>query len=890
MKVQHDNRFSLMRSIVFIFSILFVGLSAIGQDVVDYSKPRNYEIADIKVSGVKYLHPDLLINISGLKVGNTIAIPGDDITKVIEKFWSQKLFSDVQVFITKTEGNKAWLEIQLKERDRISSYTLNGVRKAEKQDLDDKLQIRRGSQITPNVLNNIDHILSKHYIEKGFLNVDVQFTQREDTLQENRVILDINVEKNKKVKIKEIEINGNTAFTDKRLRRVLKNTKQKDINIFKGSKLKKEEFKEDKGSLRTFYNKNGYRDFKLLSEQIVSVDDNNIKLILNIEEGNQYYFGDIQWVGNTKYPDRVLNKVLGISSGDVYNQALLDERLSTDDDAVTSLYMDDGYLFFSANPVEVNIESDTINFEMQIYEGQQARINSIIIKGNTKTNEHVVRRELRTVPGDLFSKTLLIRSVRELAALGHFNPENIVPNPIPNQSDGTVDIEYNLEERSNDQLEVSAGYGALGPVGTIGLRFSNFAIGSLFDKEAWQPLPTGDGQTLSLRAQLSGRGSQSYNISFVEPWFGGKKPNSFSFSVFYNIYDQAAQIERYRRTNPTLYNYYQGLTTSGSKFNSIGFSLGLGRRLKFPDDFFTLFNEVSYQRYDLKDYYSIINNGIINNLSFNTTLSRNSQDQMIYPRSGSSFSLALMLTPPFSMFKEDKFWKLDQNAIDNIEDELRAEYDKANGIGQWDSYQNRQAQIDASVLEDEKELRYKWLEYHKWTFKSAWYKSIVGNLVLSTRAEYGHLGMYNRSLGHSPFEKFALGGDGLSGYSITGTDIVALRGYDDRILTPRNADGSENGNIYVKYTMELRYPVTLNPSATVFGLVFLEAGNAWANFRDVDPFKVKRSVGVGVRAFLPMFGLLGIDYGRAIDDVFDANGNPVRTEKNQFHFMIGQQF
>jgi len=476
------------------------------------------------------------------------------------------------------------------------------------------------------------------------------------------------------------------------------------------------------------------------------------------------------------------------------------------------------------------------------------------------------------MPGDLFSRTKLIRSVRELAALGHFNPETISPNPLPNPSDGTVDIEYTLEERSNDQLEVSAGYGGYGAVGTIGLRFSNFSTRTFFDKEAWKPLPRGDGQTLSLRAQLNGAGYQSYNLSFMEPWFGGKKPNSFSFSVFYNIVDYQRQRQQIARRNPT----YRLLGTSDSRFEAIGASVGLGRRLSWPDDFFSHYHEISIQKYDLENYnISSIQNGEVHNLSLRNTLSRNSLDQNIYPRRGSNFSLTLQLTPPYSLFKDDKFWKLEETERDEL---IQAQ--NPDGLETFNE--------DAAVSIEETARRFRWLEYHKWTFKAAWYITLTGNLVLSPRVEYGHLAMYNRSVGHSPFEKFAVGGDGLSGYSITGTDVIALRGYANRSLTPIDDRNNENGNIYTKYTLEMRYPFTLNPSATVYGLAFLEAGNAWSEFSEFDPFLVRRSAGVGIRAFLPMFGMLGIDWGYGFDEF--VNANRAFGGKGEIHFILGQQF
>jgi len=803
-------------------------------EVVDYSNPKEYIIADVTVSGVEFIQKEVLVSLSGFKVGELITVPGDQITKVIKKFWDQGLFSDVKITATKIEGKKIWLNIYLKERPRMASIRIDGISKSENQDLMEKLNLRIGSQVTDDVLNNMKRIIKGHFVEKGFLNVSTEVEQTRDSVRINMVNVHVTISKNERVKIDDIVFHGNQIFSDKRLRRVMKNTKKKNWNIFKSSKLIKEEYKEDRESLLSFYNENGYRDAKLLRDSLVILNDKRVLLHLFIEEGTKYYFGDISWIGNTIYPSEVLNNVLGIEKGDVFNQSVLDERLLMDEDAVNSLYLDHGYLFFDVTPVELLVSGDTINYEMRIYEGKQARINKVIIQGNTVTNEHVARRELRTYPGDLFSKQDIIRSVRELAQLGHFDPEQIEPEPIPNQADGTVDLKYKLVEKPNSQFEISGGWGMGMLVGTIGLRFPNFSISNFFNWKRWRPVPTGDGQTLSLRAQSNGRYYQSYNISFIEPWFGGKKPNSFSVSFYHTI------------MNPSYYSYYSNFNELSDRFLKItGASIGLGRRLKWPDDFFTLFNELSFQRYNLKDYqgYFLFSNGKANNLSISTNFGRNSVDQPIYPRRGSSFSLSIQLTPPYSLI---------------------------NGK----SYEN--------VSDQEK---YNWIEYHKWKFKSDWYLSLAGNLVLYTRAHFGYLGHYNDEIGPSPFEGFDLGGDGLTGYNLYGRETIALRGYENSSLTPV-VNGSKSGNVYNKYTVELRFPFTLNPQATVFGLAFLEAGNAWYSIDEFNPFLVKRSAGVGLRAFLPMFGLLGIDWGYGFDEI---PGRP-SANKGQFHFTIGQQF
>ncbi len=798
--------------------------------VIDYANPREYEIAEITVSGIEFLQPQVLISISGMQVGDKIKIPGDEITKAIEKFWDQGLFADAKISARKVEEGKIWLDIYLKEQPRLSRLIVDGLKKGETQDLMETLNVRTGSQVTKDLIINTRRIIKDHFIEKGFYNTTVAINQEQDTLRANSVRLLVTVNKNERIKIDDIIFEGNQVFDDKKLRRVLKNTKKVNWNIFKSSKFIRSDYKEDKATMIDFYNENGYRDFKILGDSLVFIEEEE-RLLLKvfITEGIKYYFRDIKWIGNTIYPAGILGAVMGITKGDVFDQSLLSKRLEIDEDAVSSLYLDNGYLFFSVDPVEIRVEDDSIDFEMRVYEGKQATINNIIISGNTKTNEHVIRREIRTKPGQLFSKSDIIRTVRELAQLGHFDPEKIEPIPIPNPADGTVDIEYKLVERANDQLEISGGWGAGMLVGTIGLRFSNFSAREVFNPKAWRPIPSGDGQTLSLRAQSNGKYYQSYNATFIEPWFGGKKPNSLAISVFHSLMN----------------NSYTIWDVGSSNMRITGASVGLGRRLTWPDDFFTIYNEISFQQYNLDNWtgYFQFTDGASNNLSFNTTLARKSIDQMIYPRRGSDFSISLQLTPPYSMFNGKDYVNMDAAS------------------------------------------KYQWIEYHKWLFKADWYTSLAGNLVLATRAHFGYLGHYNDDLGPSPFEGFDVGGDGMSGYNLYGYDIIALRGYENGTLTPR-VNGTKSGNVYTRLYMELRYPITLNPSATVYVLGFLEGGNSWYTIDQFNPFLVKRSAGFGLRAFLPMFGLLGIDWAYGFDPVPgfpDAN-------KSQFHFTIGQQF
>ena len=817
----------------FIITLLIVSLQLFSQqqsDIFDYTYPEEYVVGAVVVSGLQFLDPIILAGMSGLTVGKSIKVPGDDITQAIRKYWKQGLFSDVRIFADSIVDGKIYINIFLQERPRISDFTIEGVKKSESKDLIEKLELKKGSQLTENVLNNIKVVLTKHYVDKGFYNVRISFEQIPEPGSFNKVVLKIFIDRNERMKIESIEIEGNTAFTDKRLERTMKKTKEKSLrNFFRSSKYIEGEFKEDKIKLIDFYNKHGYRDAKILADSIRIISDRRMKVFLTVYEGEKYYFRNITWLGNTKFSSEQLSKALGIKKGDVYNQDLLNKRMFMAEDAVTSLYLDNGYLFSNIDPVEINIVNDSIDLEMRVFEGRQARLNDVVIAGNTKTNEHVIRRELRTKPGDLFSKRDIIRSVRELAQLGHFDPEQIDPNPIPDQANGTVNMHFNLVEKANDQLELSGGWGANMLVGTLGVRFNNFSARNIFNGSAWRPVPSGDGQSLSLRAQTNGRYYKAYSLSFIEPWFGGKKPNSFSFSMYHSVYNNS--------------NIF--IKSSDRWMKISGVSIGLGRRLKWPDDYFTLYNELSFQNYSLRDWqgYFIFIDGTSKNASFTTTLGRNSTDQPIFPRLGSQFSMSVQATPPYSLI---------------------------NGK-------------DYSIMNDRE--KYRWIEYHKWKFKSAWFTSLVGNLVLHTKAEFGYLAYYNKTIGPSPFEGFDVGGDGLSGYNIYGRETIALRGYENSSLTPM-VKNSRSGNLFEKITVELRYPFVLKPAATVFGMLFTEAGNCWYEFAGFNPYDIKRSAGVGIRAFLPMFGLLGVDWGYGFDAI---PGNP-SANKGHFHFVIGQQF
>lgn len=822
---------------ILIFLFAFTGMnSAFAQVKFDYANPKEYVIGDISITGVRYLNHNALVQISGLKKGQKIQIPGEPITNSLRKLWKQGLFSDVKISYSKIVGDTIYLNIYLQEQPRLSQLIISGIQNTRVKDLEEKLDLKRGGQVTENVINRSKNIIRNYFIDKGFYNVSIDVVQKNDTNYQNTVILKFNVDKKEKVKISEIDFEGNSVFLDEKLKKYLKETKQKRwYGLFKPSKYVPEKYEEDKKTLISKLNEKGYRDAKILGDTIIANDDGTLKLIIKIDEGNQYFFRNINWVGNKKFSSAQLSRVLRIKKGDIYDQSLLDKRLMSDDDAVSNLYMDDGYLFFNVTPVEVSVQNDSIDLEMRIFEGPQATIKDVIITGNTRTNDHVIRREIRTLPGELFSKSDIIRTVRELAQLGHFDPEQIVPTPKPNPADGTVDLEYSLVEKANDQIELSGGWGAGMIIGTLGLSFNNFSTHNIFDKKAWQPLPTGDGQKLSIRAQTNGKYYQNYSLSFVEPWLGGKKPNSMSFSVSHTI-----QSNAYNPYN-TGYNYYPTTTVqSDARMQITSVSLGFGRRLKWPDDFFSLYNEVSYRHYDLNEYrlFPGLATGKANQLAFNNVISRNSVDNPLYSRRGSSFSLGLEFTLPMSL---------------------------------WDGK-------DYASMEGEE--KYKWLEYYKWTAKAEWFTQLIGDLVFHAKADYGFIGYYNNDIGPAPTEGYEFGGDGM-GYYVYGKTIVGLRGYENGSLTPRGG-----GYIYNKYTFELRYPIALTQAATIYGLSFFESGAAWNNFSEYNPFGMYRSAGVGVRIFLPMLGLIGIDWAYGFDNL----PGQVDPSGSRFHFILGQQF
>ncbi len=822
-------------------------------DNIDYSKPVEYEIGGIIVNGVKYLDHSVLIALSGLQVGQTIKVPGDKISKAIERLWKQGLFSDIKIVATKIIGNKIFLEIQLVERPRLASFSFKGVKKGEADEIREKIKLLRGTQVTDNTISRSQGIIKNYYINKGYFNVDINVYQTPDTSMINHVNLLFDVKKHGKVKIEAIEFEGNTVFTDNKLRRSMKDTKKKRwYGMFKPSKYIQNLYKDDKKKIIEKYNEKGYRDARIIEDTVFASGENLLSIKIKVEEGRQFFIRNISWIGNSKYTSEYLSQVFGIKKGDVFDQKVMDERMYQAQDAISSLYYDDGYLFFNVTPIEKSVQNDSIDFEMRIYEGKQARINRILISGNTKTNDHVIRREIKTRPGELFSRTNIIRSQRELAQLGYFDVEKFDIKTIPHPYDGTVDLEYVLEEKPSDQIELSGGWGAGIFLGSLRLTLTNLALKDFFKKNAWQPFPTGDGQRLMLTAQTNGTYYQAYSVTFMEPWLGGRKNNSLSVSAYHTI----------RSTG-------QFITDISNYMKVTGVSAGLGQQLQWPDDYFMLSNSLSYERYNLKDFnsYFLFNNGKSNNFSITTLFTRNSIDAPIYPRRGALLSLSLQITPPYSLFKPNKWWL--QPDIDTV------------GL----------SAADIIDLKEQKSLKeqnskYKWIEYHKWKFKASSFNTIVGDLVLNSKLEFGYIGFFNKDLGPSPFEQFQLGGDGLSGYNLYGTELISLRGYDNGPQNMGSITPDKGGNLYEKISFELRYPLSLNPNATFYVLGFAEAGNAWYDIKDFTPFELKRSAGVGLRVFMAMFGMIGIDWGYGFDEIPNRPG----ANKSQFAFSIGQQF
>jgi outer membrane protein insertion porin family len=827
---------------IFLFTSITFSQVLVGEDEkINYSNPIEYELGGLTFSGANHLDHNALKIITGLVPGDKILIPGDKISKAITNLWEQKLFSDISIYAIKIVDNSIFLEIRLTERPRLSKFMFVGIRKGVANDLREKIDLIRGRVVTEDLITNSKNKVKTFFVDKGYLNTEVTITETPDTSLQNSVILVVNIKRNNRIKIKNITFHNNENITDGKLRRAMKKTKTNAwYSIFTISKFKQNTFEDDKQKVIAKYNEKGYRDAAIVKDTVYKNNPKTLSIELTVSEGPKYYFRNIKWIGNTKYTDDQLGKILSIKKGDEFNQKYMDTRLYMNPNGrdVTSLYMDDGYLFFSVTPVEVAVENDSIDFEIRIYEGRQASINKVYISVNTKTNDHVIMRELKTRPGQLFSRSDIIRSQRELATLGYFNAETLGVNPKPDPENGTVDIEYTVEEKPSDQIELSGGWGGNRIVGTLGVVFTNFSTRNFFKGSAWRPLPSGDGQRLSVRMQTTGMWYQSYNVSFTEPWLGGKKPTSLTTSVYHSVFSNG---ERRFLKDTVDINGDKIRNASRQVMKTTGIVFGLGKRLKWPDDFFTIYHEVSYQYYELNNYVGafIFTNGYANNLSYRFSLARNSSDQPIFPRTGSQSTFSLQLTPPYSAFR--------------------------NGVDYASMPLNK---------------RFNLIEYHKWRFQTQWFTPLAKKLVLSAKMGYGFLGFYSKSLGLAPFERFYLGGDGLTNFQLDGREIIALRGYGNGVLSPTTGAG-----IASKYSMEMRFLLSPNPNATIYLLSFAEAGNSWQRFREFKPFEARRSAGFGIRIFMPMFGLLGLDWGYRFDDV--PGVHVPGSKRNEIHFTIG---
>ena len=789
----------------------------------------DYEVAGITVSGAQDLDPNVVIMLTNIRVGDNIQFPDPKISDAIRTLWRQQLFENITFSVVNKSGKKVYLDIRLKELPKMSKYFITGVKKTWKDDIREELDLRAGKVVNENLVVMSRNKIQSYFREKGYLNASVDITQERDTSFNNAVILGFKVKSGERVKIGEISFVGNEAVADKVLLKAMKNTKMKGKAIFKVSKLRKKEYREDLRALVAKYNGMGYRDARIIRDTNYRVDEELINIEITVEEGRKYYFGDISFVGNTKYDTPLLRSILKINRGDIYDSQHLNERVSFDANGndVASIYLNNGYLFSQVVPIEKNVQNDTIDVEIRIQEGRQATIRKVSITGNERTNDHVIYREVRTRPGDLFSKAMIQRTIRELSQLGYFDQTQIGVNPVPDPQTGTVDLEYTVVEKSTSQLELQGGWGANRVVGTLGLNFNNFSAKNIGNKRAWQPLPTGDGQTINIRAQSNGLYFQSYNASFTEPWLGGKKPNSFTGTIYHNVQSNGVQASDPNR---------QSLLITGINF-------GLGQRLKWPDDYFTLYQGLEFRRFNLNNFptgFLNYNKGISNNVNYKFTLGRNNTDVPIFPTRGSQISFAAELTPPFSLLRDD---------------------------------------IDYKSLSSEE--RFKLVEYHKWKLNADWFAPITSKLVIRTHGEFGYLGSYNKDLGLPPFERFYVGGDGLANFVIDGREIIGLRGYTNNSITPGGG-----GALYNKYVFEMRYIIANNPSAQVFPLIFMEGGNNYDDFWDYRAFNLKRSAGAGLRIYMPMFGLMGVDvaYG------FDPEPNGAAASGWQTHFIIGQQF
>jgi len=912
----------MKRILVVLFFLLYAGITEgqirLGQsryssakpvDILelDYSKPRSFRIAEISAVGLTTLDENAIISLSGLRVDDKITVPGDQISNALKKLWGQGIIGDVKILVTKIEGDDIHLLLELTERPRFSRVEFTGVNKTQESELRDKVKIR-GRVVRDDVLNNAQRNIRQYFVDKGFLNTEVKVVQVRDTTLPNSVLLRFDVVKNAKVRINEIDISGNENISDRKIKGKMKNTNEharvhifKDLysrltnatprdvkeavvyrnpvtdeevktyinknfklNFFNSSKYVGKEFREDKDNVVNFYQTRGYRDAEIVRDSVYSFGQNTINIDIDVSEGNQYYYRNISFIGNYIHADEILRAKLGINKGDIYNKERLEKRLNYDPqrgDDVSSLYQDDGYLFFSIDPVEVNVKGDSIDIEMRIFEGPQVTVNSVSIEGNERTSDHVVMREIKILPGQKFNRAALVRTIRELSQLGYFDPETIDPDMRPNFEDATVDIIFKLEERPNDQIELSGGWGGFfGFVGTVGLVFNNFSVKNIGNFEKWRPLPVGDGQKLSLRVQANGRSFQNYSLSLTEPWFGGRKPNALSVSINHSVQ---------RQLNMGFGGFGMGMGMGmgmgggmqGNIGDELGFfkitgaTVGLARRVTWPDDYFFFSNSLQFQIYDFNNFGNLFglsyDTGRSNSLAWNTTISRNNVDSPIFPRFGSNLSLSTSFTPPYATMNP------------NV---------------------NR---------ESPDEERFKWLEYHKWMFDATFYTPVLGmnKLVVSARTHMGYLGSYGSNIGMIPLERFVMGGDGMTFNNFAlGREIIGLRGYENQSLVGGDVMGRQGGGgggvAYNKHVMELRFLVSPNPSATIFLLGFAEAGNVWDNYANFNPYNLRKSAGVGARIFMPAFGLLGIDWGYG----FDPHPGQTQPSGAQFHFTIGQQF
>ena len=813
-----------------------ISRSSSGPDI-SYLNPKEYIIGGVTVKGAQYLDAGVLVTIAKLNIGDRIVVPGDATANVVKNLWEQGLMDDVKLNVSDIKGDSIFFEIEIQERPRVSRFEISGLKRGETDDIQEKIKDKIGKIVNENIYKTISSIITKHFNEKGFLYPKVDFKQRKDTTEANNVVLQVRVDKHRKYKVDKIDIEGNVVFSDRQLKKYLKKVKQRAVyKVFGTGKFYTKKFDEAKEKLIEKIQEKGYRDATILKDSVYAVSDNTLMVYLKLHEGPKYYFGDITWSGNAQYATDILNKVLTIKKGEVFSEERLNKKLngSANGDDVSSLYLDNGYLTFNVDPVQTRIRKDTIDLEMRVYEGPQYTISKVTVKGNDITNDRVILREIRTKPGQKFSKGDIIRTTREIAQLGNFDEQKTDVKPIPNPADGTVDIEYTVSEKPSDQIELSGGFGGGRIIGTLGLTFNNFSARNLFNKSAWKPLPKGDGQKLSIRGQTNGRYFQSYSFSFSEPWLGGKKPINFGISAFTSL-----QSNGLRRFDPNL-----------QKIRLNGITFSLGQRLNWPDNYFTMSHSVNLQQYILRNYGSafLFSNGTSYNFNITQEFARNSVDAPIYPTSGSHIRLTMQLTPPYSLLNK----------------------------------------VNYNTATDEE--RYKFVEYHKWKFDAQWFQRIYGKLVLKAQAQFGFLGYYNKAVGQSPFERFKLGGDGMQGFNfLQGSEIIGMRGYQNNSVipvgsNPNIAQGS-GSPIYNKYVLELRHPITDSEQAKVFVLAFAEGGNTWNNFKQFAPFNVRRSVGFGARIFLPIFGLLGLDYGYGFDQI---PGIP-DAHRGQFHFSIAQQ-